>query len=242
MSPDEERLMQLFQNRAGLKKAYADLQGRVSPAARPPQAAGGRDHPGPGAVGRARRFARRSAHRVRRAGVFPAARACGKPAISNSRHSRRISTRQQETRETAKHKADCEAAKSARLADVRPAAAGGGGRGGPAAAATGRGAKGDSQRLTAFWHYFKRRRRAEVAASPCAHVVTVADAAVGDLHAERSAIKNEATAPNFRASRWRRGATSIWPSSVMPNCCASTSMPSGSRRAPRRRWRGACTR
>ena len=25
-SPDEERLMQLFQNRAGLKKAYADLK------------------------------------------------------------------------------------------------------------------------------------------------------------------------------------------------------------------------
>src|SRR5277367_4438730 len=26
VSPDEERLMQLFQNRAGLKKAYADLK------------------------------------------------------------------------------------------------------------------------------------------------------------------------------------------------------------------------
>ena len=28
-SPEEERLMQLFQNRAGLKKAYADLKDEV---------------------------------------------------------------------------------------------------------------------------------------------------------------------------------------------------------------------
>ena len=54
-------------------------------------------------------------------------------------------------------------------------------------------------RLTAFWHYFKRRRRQKSLESLRSQVV-VADAAVGDLHAERSAIDTRLR-PNFPASR-----------------------------------------
>jgi hypothetical protein len=50
-------------------------------------------------------------------------------------------------------------------------------------------------RLTAFWHYFKRRRR-QKALESLRNQVVAADAAVGDLHAERTAIDREA-APEF---------------------------------------------
>ena len=56
-------------------------------------------------------------------------------------------------------------------------------------------AQNEIERLTAFWHYFRRRRRQKSLESLRNHVV-VADAAVGDLHAERSAIDHEA-APEF---------------------------------------------
>ncbi len=46
-------------------------------------------------------------------------------------------------------------------------------------------------RLTAFWHYFKRRR-CQKSLESLRHQVEVADAAVGDLHAERSAVDREA--------------------------------------------------
>ena len=49
--------------------------------------------------------------------------------------------------------------------------------------------------MTAFWHYFKRRRR-EKSLESLRNEVVVADAAVGDLHAERSAI-DHAAAPEF---------------------------------------------
>ncbi len=48
-------------------------------------------------------------------------------------------------------------------------------------------------RLTAFWHYFKRRRRQKALESLRSQMVA-ADSAVGDLHAERSAIEHEAAA------------------------------------------------
>ena len=95
-------------------------------------------------------------------------------------------TRQQEAREVAKHKADTEAAKNARLADVDQRL--------EAAAAEAdlqrrhlAAAQNEIGRLTAFWHYFKRRRRQKSLES-LRNQVVVADAAVGDLHAERSAI------------------------------------------------------
>ena len=90
----------------------------------------------------------------------------------------------------AKHKAETEAAKSARLADVDQRL--------QAAAAEAdlqrrhlAAAQSEIGRLTAFWHYFKRRRRQKSLEVLRNHVV-VADAAVGDLHAERSAIEREA--------------------------------------------------
>jgi hypothetical protein len=45
--------------------------------------------------------------------------------------------------------------------------------------------------LTAFWHYFKRRR-CQKSLELLRHQVEIADAAVGDLHAERSAVDREA--------------------------------------------------
>jgi hypothetical protein len=49
-------------------------------------------------------------------------------------------------------------------------------------------------RLNALWHYFKRRRRQKEMESLRSQVV-VADAAVGDLHAECSSIEHEAAVP-----------------------------------------------
>ena len=48
-------------------------------------------------------------------------------------------------------------------------------------------------RLTAFWHYFERRRR-QKALESLRQAVVLADGRVGDLHAERSAISGEAHA------------------------------------------------
>jgi hypothetical protein len=56
-------------------------------------------------------------------------------------------------------------------------------------------AQNELARLTAFWHYFKRRRL-QKSLEVLKQGVVVADAAVGDLHAERSAISNEAL-PEF---------------------------------------------
>jgi hypothetical protein len=98
-------------------------------------------------------------------------------------------TRQQEARELAKHKAETEAAKNSRLADVDQRL--------QAAAAEAdlqrqhlAAAQSEIGRLTAFWHYFKRRRRQKSLESLHRQVL-VADAAVGDLHSERSAIDHE---------------------------------------------------
>jgi hypothetical protein len=55
-------------------------------------------------------------------------------------------------------------------------------------------AQGELSRLTAFWHYFKRRRRQKSLELLRSRVV-LADSAVGDLHAERSAVDHEAAAP-----------------------------------------------
>ncbi len=192
-SADEERLMQLFQNRAGLKKAYADLkdefhllrdrlkqqEGATIRIQEQMDAFGdllGDPKTGFGAL------------------VFFQLRALWKTCHQQLSTFAADLTRQQEAREVAKHQADVDAEKNARLADAdqRLRAAG-------AAADEQRRHLADEQqqigRLTAFWHYFKRRRRLKALESLRHHVV-MADAAVGDLHAERSAIENEA-APEF---------------------------------------------
>jgi hypothetical protein len=193
VSPEEERLMQLFQNRAGLKKAYADLkdefhllrdrlkqqEGATIRVQEQLDALGdllGDPKTGFGAL------------------VFFQLRALWKTCHQQLSTFAADLTRQQEARELAKHKADVDAEKNARLADVdqRMRAAG-------AAADDQRRQLADAQteieRLTAFWHYFRRRRR-QKALELLRSQVVIADAAVGDLHAERSAIEGE-TAPEF---------------------------------------------
>ena len=193
VSPDEERLMQLFQNRAGLKKAYADLkdefhllrdrlkqqEGATIRVQEQLDALGdllGDPKTGFGAL------------------VFFQLRTLWKTCHQQLATFATDLTRQQEAREVAKHKAETEAAKNSRLADVdrrlKDAAAEADSQRRQLAAA-----QGELGRLTAFWHYFKRRRR-QKSMELLRNQVVAADAAVGDLHAERSAIDREA-APEF---------------------------------------------
>jgi hypothetical protein len=192
-SADEERLMQLFQNRAGLKKAYADLkdefhllrdrlkqqEGATIRVQEQMDALGdllGDPKTGFGAL------------------VFFQLRALWKNCHQQLSAFALELTRQQEAREVAKHKADVDAEKNARVADadqrLRTASVG---------ADEHRRQLADVQqeieRLTAFWHYFRRRRRQKSLESLRSHVV-MADAVVGELHAERTAIEEEA-APEF---------------------------------------------
>ena len=185
--------MQLFQNRAGLKKAYADLQdefhllrdrlkqqeGSTIRVQEQMDALGdllGNPKTGFGAL------------------VFFQLRSLWKHCHQQLSTFATDLTRQQEARETAKHKAEAETAKNSRLLDVDRRLQG-------AAAeadlqrqhlAT---AQSELGRLTAIWHYFTRRRR-EKSLEPLRNQVVAADAAAGDLHAERSAIERE-TAPEF---------------------------------------------
>jgi hypothetical protein len=192
-SADEERLMQLFQNRAGLKKAYADLkdefhllrdrlkqqEGATIRVQEQMDALGdllGDPKTGFGAL------------------VFFQLRALWKNSHQQLSAFAVELTRQQEAREVAKHNADVEAEKSARLADadqrLRTAGAGADEHRRRLSEA-----HDEIGRLTAFWHYFRRRRRQKSLESLRSHVV-MADAVVGELHAERSAIEQEA-APEF---------------------------------------------
>jgi hypothetical protein len=192
-SADEERLMQLFQNRAGLKKAYADLkdefhllrdrlkqqEGATIRIQEQMDALGellGDPNTGFGAL------------------VFFQLRALWKSCHQQLSTFSADLTRQQEAREVAKHKADVDAEKEARLADADQRL-----RAASAEADAQRRHLADEQqqigRLTAFWHYFKRRRRLKSLELLRNHV-EAADAVVGDLHSERSAIEKEA-APEF---------------------------------------------
>jgi hypothetical protein len=191
VSAEEERLMQLFQNRAGLKKAYADLkdefhllrdrlkqqEGATIRVQEQLDALG--DLLGDPATG----FS---------ALVFFQLRSLWKTCHQQLAQFAADLTRQQEAKETARHKAECEAAKNARLAEVEQRL-----QASAEDADRERGALSTAQnelaRLTAFWHYFRRRRRQrEVEA--LRQGVLVADAAVGDLHAEKSSIAGEALA------------------------------------------------
>jgi hypothetical protein len=181
--------MQLFQNRAGLKKAYADLkdefhllrdrlkqqEGSTIRVQEQLDALGdllGDPKTGFGAL------------------VFFQLRALWKTCHQQLSTFAADLTRQQEARELAKHKADTDSAKNSRLADVDKRL--------QAAAEEAdlhrqhlAAAQQEIGRLTAFWHYFKRRRRQKSLELLRNHVI-VADATVGELHAERSAVDHEA--------------------------------------------------
>jgi hypothetical protein len=193
VSPEEERLMQLFQNRAGLKKAYADLkdeqhlqrdrlkqqEGTTIRVQEQLDALGdllGDPQGGYGAM------------------VFFQLRALWKTCHQQLSGFASELTRQQESRETAKHLSECQAIRNLRLGSVDDRY-----RAAAAEADEQRQLQNDAQRklgeLTAFWHYFERHRR-QKALVALRSAVVAADATVGDLHAERTAIENEAL-PDF---------------------------------------------
>ncbi len=188
VSADEERLMQLFQNRAGLKKAYADLKDEfhlLRDRLKQQEGATIRvqqqlDGLGDLLADPATGFG---------ALVFYQLRGLWKTCHQNLSAFTADLTKTQEAREMARYKAECEAARDARLADVD--------RRLQSAAE-----KADLQRehlanaqrelnqLTAFWHYFERRRRNK-SLENLRQSVVLADGETGDLHAERSAIGNQ---------------------------------------------------
>jgi hypothetical protein len=193
VSPEEERLMQLFQNRAGLKKAYADLQDEfhlLRDRLKQQEGATIRIQEQFDSLGELLGDPKTGFSAL----VFFQLRALWKACHQHLSAFAADLTRQQEAREVAKHNADAEAEKNARLAEadqnLRQA--------GIDADEQRRNlaeAQSELGRLTAFWHYFKRRRRQKSLELLRNHVVT-ADSAVGELHAVRSAIEHEA-APEF---------------------------------------------
>jgi hypothetical protein len=187
-SPDEERLMQLFQNRAGLKKAYADLKDEfhlLRDRLKQQEGATIRIQEQMDALGELLGDPKTGFGAL----VFFQLRALWKTCHQQLSTFAADLTRQQEAREVAKHKADVEGEKNARLADadLRLQAA-------SAAANEQRRLLAEAQaeiaRLTAFWHYFRRRRRLKSLEALRSQLV-MADQAVGDLHAEHSAIEGE---------------------------------------------------
>jgi hypothetical protein len=189
VSPDEERLMQLFQNRAGLKKAYADLKDEfhlLSDRLKQQEGATIRVQEQLDALGDLLGDPKTGFSAL----VFFQLRALWKTCHQQLAAFAAELTRQQEARETAKHNADTEAAKNARLADVaqRVQAA-------QAAAEVQRNslaaAQSELARLTAFWHYFKRRR-VQRTVEALHSQVAIAEATITDLGGERSAIEHAA--------------------------------------------------
>ncbi len=180
--------MQLFQNRAGLKKAYADLKDEfhlLRDRLKQQEGTTIRVQEQLDALGDLLGDPKTGYSAL----VFYQLRTLWKTCHQQLSTFTTDLTRQQEAREVARHKADTEIAKSARLVDfdARLEAAS---------------VEADSQRqnlaaiqneigrLTAFWHYFKRRRRQKSLESLRSQVA-IADAAVGDLNAERRAIEQE---------------------------------------------------
>ena len=189
-SPDEERLMQLFQNRAGLKKAYADLKDEfhlLRDRLKQQEGATIRIQEQMDALGDLLGDPKTGFGAL----VFFQLRALWKTCHQQLSAFAADLTRQQEAREVAKHNADAEAEKSARLADSDQRL-----RSASAEADNQRRLLAEAQheilRLTAFWHYFRRRRRLKSLESLRTQLVA-ADQAVGDLHAVRSTIEHEAS-------------------------------------------------
>jgi hypothetical protein len=188
VSADEERLMQLFQNRAGLKKAYADLKDEfhlLRDRLKQQEGATIRVQEQLDALGDLLADPRTGFGAL----VFFQLRGLWKICHQQLSGFAVDLTRQQEARETAKHQSECEVEKNARLADVDQRLQSAASDADLQRERLGA-AQGELKRLTALWHYFERRRRQKSLES-LRQLVVVADAAVGDLHAERSAINNE---------------------------------------------------
>jgi hypothetical protein len=192
-SADEERLMQLFQNRAGLKKAYADLKDEfhlLRDRLKQQEGATIRVQEQLDALGDLLADPRTGFGAL----VFFQLRGLWKTCHQQLSQFATDLTRQQEAKEAARHKAECETERNLRLSDVEQRL-----QGAAEAADQQRrqlaAAQDELLRLAAFWYYFKRRRLRK-SLETLRQSVVVADAAVGDLHAEKSAIGAEA-APEF---------------------------------------------
>ena len=191
VSAEEERLMQLFQNRAGLKKAYADLKDEfhlLRDRLKQQEGATIRVQEQLDALGDLLADSRTGFSAL----VFYQLRGLWKTCHQQLSQFASDLTRQQEVREAARHKSECETERNLRLKDVearlQEAAAEADQRRGRLTAA-----QAELERSGAFWHYF-RRRRLQKSLDALRQGVVGADAAVGDLHAEKSAINNEALA------------------------------------------------
>jgi hypothetical protein len=189
VSADEERLMQLFQNRAGLKKAYADLKDEfhlLRDRLKQQEGATIRVQEQLDALGDLLGDPRTGYSAL----VFFQLRALWKVCHQQLSAFATDLTQQAETRERSKHESEQEAAKAARLADVDQRLHAASQQADDRRAQLSE-AQNEFARLTAFWHYFKRRRL-QKSLEGLRQRMVVADAVVGDLHAERSAIGNEA--------------------------------------------------
>jgi hypothetical protein len=190
---EEERLMQLFQNRAGLKKAYADLKDEfhlLRDRLKQQEGATIRIQEQLDSLGDLLGDPKTGFSAL----VFFQLRALWKTCHQQLSSFATDLARQQEAREVAKHQADIEAERQSRLGavDARLLAAN-------EAADLERANLAEHQaqlaRLTAFWHYFKRRR-AQKALETLRNRMAAAVAAVGEVQSERSAIEHEAV-PEF---------------------------------------------
>lgn len=193
ISADEERLMQLFQNRAGLKKAYADLKDEfhlLRDRLKQQEGATIRVQEQLDSLGELLGDPKTGYSAL----VFYQLRSLWKTCHQQLSSFATDLTRQQEARETAKHTADSEADRTqrAQAVEARLAEAVSGAEVPRRTLAE---AQAQLARLTAFWHYF-RRRRMQKSMDVMKHEVALADSRVGDLHAEHSAVQAEAL-PEF---------------------------------------------
>jgi hypothetical protein len=185
---EEERLMQLFQNRAGLKKAHADLQDEfhlLRDRLKQQEGATIRVQEQLDALGDQLGDPNAGFSAL----VFFQLRALWKACHQQLANFGADLSRQQEARESAKHKSEAQARREAMLADAGRRLAEASAR---ASEERVRLAELQSRYkgLTAFWHYFNRRRLMQAIEAQKSQMAA-ADAAVGDLHSERSAIEKE---------------------------------------------------
>ena len=188
VSADEERLMQLFQNRAGLKKAYADLKDEL-------HLLRDRLKQQEGATTRVQEQLDALGDLLARpdggynALVFYQLRGLWKTCHQQLSGFAAELTRTQQAREMSKHEADCAAARACRLREIDERL-------------TGAALRAEEQRrrltaagnalqkLTAFWHYFERRRR-QKSLEDLRQAVAAADDEMGALQADRGAASEE---------------------------------------------------
>lgn len=187
-SAEDERLMQLFQNRAGLKKAYDDLQEEL-------HLLGDRLKQQEGATLRLQEqldaLGERLANPATGYGalVFFQLRALWKSCHQQLATFAAELARQHEARELSTYQGEWQERQQQQLAEVTTRL-----RVATDAAAERRGELGDMQRavdsLTAVWHYF-RRRRLQRAMEPFRARIGAADADVAAIESERRAISDD---------------------------------------------------